>query len=76
MSNMVTVKNGDFYYIVPVHEFSRYWLQHLDYIQVPKLPNDIPMVSRLAAAKRGKGYKRVEKAYNQKGSGKHDPFSQ
>jgi hypothetical protein len=71
MSRTVTVKNGDFYYVVPQHEFSRYWLQHLDMIQVEKVPNDIPMVSKMAALKRGKGVKRVIKAYEQKGSGKH-----
>jgi hypothetical protein len=67
----ITLKQGDFYYVVPMHEFSRYWLQHLDYVQVQKLPNDIPRVSKLAALKRGKGVKRVIKAYESKGSGKH-----
>jgi hypothetical protein len=77
MLNLVVIKNGDFYYPVPMHEFSRYWLplmvRDLDYIEVPRLPNDIPYASKLAALKRGKGVKRTIKAYEQKGSGKHDP---
>lgn len=86
MLKTVTIKNGDFYYVVPQHEFSRYWMEHLDPIQLERLPNDlphneiyevekvpneIPYVSRLAGLKRGKGIKRVIKSYNQKGSGKH-----
>jgi hypothetical protein len=75
MSNLVTVKNGDFYYRVPMHEFSRYWLplivKNLDYIDLPHLPNDIPYVSKMAALKRGKGFKRWYKSMNTKGSGKH-----
>lgn len=55
MSNMVTIKNGEHLYIVPIHEFSRYWVEHLDYIQIPHLPNNIPAVSRMAALKRGSG---------------------
>lgn len=75
MSNTVTIKEGDFYYSVPMHEFSRYWLpvlnKELIFLELPKVPNDIPQVSRLAGLKRGKGVKRVVKAYEQKGSGKH-----
>ena len=56
MLNMVMIKEGDFYYPVPMHEFSRYWLPHLDVLEVTKLPNDIPQVSKMAALKRGKGY--------------------
>lgn len=75
MLNTVTIKNGDFYYSVPMHEFSRYWLpvinKELIFLELPKVPNDIPVVSRQAALKRGKGIKRVVKAQEQKGSGKH-----
>lgn len=74
-TNLVTIKQGDFYYTVPQHEFSRYWLpsliKNLDFIEVAKVPNDIPFVSRQAGLKRGKGTKRFIKAYEQKGSGKH-----
>lgn len=69
MSNTVTFKQGDFYYVVPMHEFARYWIDTP--IEIQRLPNDIPKVSKLAALKRGKGYKRLVKAYEQKGSGKH-----
>jgi hypothetical protein len=72
----VTIKNGDFYYVVPMHEFSRYWLpvlnQEMIFLELPKVPSDIPKVSKLGALKRGKGVKRVVKAYEQKGSGKHE----
>ncbi|PAE46610.1 hypothetical protein CHH95_21650 [Bacillus licheniformis] len=78
MSGMVTIKQGDFYYNIPMHEYSRYWLPHLDpiengnFLEVEKIPYDkIPPVSIKAALKRGKGVKRVEKAYSMKGSGKH-----
>lgn len=75
MSNSVTIKNGDFYYNIPMHEFSRYWLpvinKEMIFLELPKVPNEIPMVSRLAGLKRGKGIKRTVKAYEQKGSGKH-----
>ena len=75
MLNSVTIKNGDFYYVVPMHEFSNYWLPVLNreiiFLELPKVPNDIPMVSRMASLKRGKGIKRVVKSYEQKGSGKH-----
>ena len=75
MSNMVTIKNGDFYYVVPMHEFSRYWVPVLNrkllFLGIEKVPNDIPQASRLAGLKRGKGIKRVVKAYDQKGSGRH-----
>lgn len=75
MLNLVTIKNGDFYYQVPLHEFSRYWLPILNkemiFLELPRVPNDIPMVSRTAALSRGKGVKRVVKAYQQKGCGKH-----
>jgi hypothetical protein len=72
MNQTITIKQGDFYYIVPMHEFSRYWLAHLDYVQVTKIPYDkIPLVSIKGALKRGKGVKRVIKAYESKGSGKH-----
>jgi hypothetical protein len=36
---------------------------------------DIPEVIKLAALKRGKGYKRTKLAYEQKGSGKHESFT-
>jgi hypothetical protein len=75
MSNTVTIKNGDFYYQIPLHEFSRYWLPVLNkemvFLELPKVPNDIPFVSRKAGLQRGKGIKRVVKSYEQKGSGKH-----
>jgi hypothetical protein len=75
MSNSVTIKNGDFYYVIPLHEFSRYWLPELDkdlvFLELKKIPSDIPMVSKLAGLKRGKGVKRVVKAYDQKGGGVH-----
>jgi len=73
MSNMVIVKNGDFYYKVPMHEFTRYWLPNIDLIELPKVPGAIPFVSRKAGLERGKGVKRAIKAYEQKGSGKHAP---
>jgi hypothetical protein len=75
MSNLVTIKNGDFYYVIPMHEFSRYWLpilnKELIFLELPKLPNDIPAASMMAGLKRGKGVKRTVKSYEQKGSGKH-----
>ncbi|WP_434785686.1 hypothetical protein [Bacillus velezensis] len=79
MSGMVTLKQGDFYYNIPMHEYSRYWFEHLDvieqgveFIEVEKIPFDkIPKASVMAALKRGKGVKRVVKAYSTKGSGKH-----
>ncbi|MCM3278800.1 hypothetical protein M3616_22155 [Bacillus velezensis] len=79
MSGMVTLKQGDFYYNIPMHEYSRYWFEHLDIIEqgeeclvVEKIPYDkIPKPSIMAAMKRGKGVKRVVKAYSTKGSGKH-----
>lgn len=79
MSGMVTLKQGDFYYNIPMHEYSRYWFEHLDIIEqgeeffeVKKIPYDkIPKESIMAAMKRGKGVKRVVKAYSTKGSGKH-----
>lgn len=52
MSNTVTVKCGEHYYKVPMHEYSRYWLDHLDKVTIPYLPNDIPKVSVLAAYER------------------------
>lgn len=45
MSNTVTIKCGEHYYNVPMHEYSRHWLSHLDRISVPYLPNDLPKVS-------------------------------
>jgi len=79
MSGMVTLKQGDFYYNIPMHEYSRYWFEHLDiveqgeeFLEVEKIPYDkIPKESIMAAMKRGKGVKRVVKAYSTKGSGKH-----
>ncbi|MEC3696416.1 hypothetical protein ABEX84_21430 [Bacillus subtilis] len=79
MSGMVTLKQGDFYYNIPMHEYSRYWFEHLDIIEqgeeflvVEKIPYDkIPKPSIMAAMKRGKGVKRVVKTYSTKGSGKH-----
>lgn len=71
MSNMVTLKQADFYYRIPMHEFVRYWIDTP--IEIKKLPADIPNETALNALKRGKGYKRTVKAYEQKGSGKHDP---
>lgn len=75
MSKTVTIKNGDFYYQIPLHEFSNYWLPVINkeniFLHLEKVPNAIPMVSRLGGLKRGKGVKRVVKAYEQKGSGKH-----
>lgn len=75
MSNMVTIKQGDFYYVVPMHEFERYWLpvftKEYVFLELPKMPNDIPYASKLAALKRGKGIKRVVKSYEQRGSAKH-----
>lgn len=75
MSNMVTIRNGDFFYVIPQHEFVRYWMPHMGPFIVEKVPvADLPRVSVMAALKRGKGAKRVEAAMNQKGSGKHDPL--
>lgn len=79
MSNMVTVKQGDFYYLIPMHEYSRYWLPHIgidipragEFVHVKRVPPEIPRVSREAGLKRGKSFKRMIKSYNQKGSGKH-----
>lgn len=77
MSNMVTIKEGDFYYQIPLHEFSRYWLPVINkeevFLHLERVPKDIPMVSRLGGLKRGKDVKRVVKAYEQKGLGKHVP---
>jgi hypothetical protein len=59
---MVTIKQGEFFYKVPMHEFSRYWvpsiIKNLDHISLERLPNDIPIVSRQAALMRGKGMDR------------------
>lgn len=52
MSNTVTIKCGEHYYNVPMHEYSRYWLNHLDRISVPYLPNDLPKVSNYDRAAR------------------------
>jgi hypothetical protein len=75
MWNSVTIKNGDFYYVVPMHEFTRYWMPVLEeellFLELDKIPDTIPMVSRMAALKRGKGTKRLVKAYEQKGRGNH-----
>lgn len=79
MSNLVTVKRGDFYYRIPMHEFSRYWLPHLggemprpgDMLEVKRLPDEIPYVSKKVGLARGKSFKREIKAYAAKGSGKH-----
>ncbi|MCY8507968.1 hypothetical protein [Bacillus atrophaeus] len=62
MSGMVTLKQGDFYYNIPMHEYSRYWFEHLDiieqgkeFLEVEKIPFDkIPKESIMAAVKRGK----------------------
>lgn len=75
MSNMVTLKNGDTFYPIPVHEFTRYWLpvlmKKVGFLEVRSIPDEIPYASKLAALKRGKGFKRYYKSMNQKGSGKH-----
>jgi hypothetical protein len=55
MSNMVTIKNGEFYYQIPEHEFSRYWLPEIDFIELNRIPERIPYVSKLAGLKRGGG---------------------
>lgn len=49
MSNTVTVKSGEHFYKIPMHEYSRYWLDYLDKVSVPHLPNDLPKVNTLAA---------------------------
>lgn len=79
MSGMVTLKQGDTYYKLPLHEYVRYWSPHVgvigedeEFLHVDNVPyKDIPTVSVKAALKRGKGVKRVVKAYSAKGSGKH-----
>jgi hypothetical protein len=69
MPQLVTIKQGDFYYVIPMHEFSRYWIN--EPLEVVKLPKDIPMISKMTGLERGKSYKRTVKAYEQKGSGNH-----
>ncbi|MFE2611643.1 hypothetical protein ACFXDI_52205 [Streptomyces mirabilis] len=64
---MVTLKQGDFYYNIPMHEYSRYWFEHLDIIEqgeeflvVEKIPYDkIPKPSKIDAIKIGKCVLRV-----------------
>lgn len=52
MSNTVTIKSGEHFYKVPMHEFSTYWLNHLDRITIPQLPAEIPVISVMAAERR------------------------
>lgn len=52
MSSMVTIKCGEHFYNIPMHEYSRHWLSHLDKISVPHLPNELPRGNNLAASER------------------------
>lgn len=36
MLKQVSVKNGEHYYNIPMHTYTRDWLQHLDVIPIPK----------------------------------------
>lgn len=56
MSNMVTIKIDDQTFIIPMHEFSRYWLPNLPYVKADKLPQQIPRVSKMAGLKRGEKF--------------------
>lgn len=68
MSNMVILPiHRGCYYVIPLHEFNNYWA-------VPLMEgnlDNVPRPTKIAALKRGKGYRRTEQTYNQKGSGKH-----
>lgn len=85
MSNMVTIKQGDFFYRVPEHEYLRYWSEHCENIAELTNPvneedrlitakiklSKIPYACLMAATKRGKAYKRDYKEMTRKGSGRH-----
>lgn len=84
MSNTVTIKQGDFYYRMPRHEFIRYWDEHCKNVKELENPvgegrlitanirfSKIPSSSLMAAIKRGKAYKRDYKEMTRKGSGRH-----
>lgn len=45
MSNTVTIKIGEHYFNIPMHEYSRHWLNKFDKITVPYLPNELPKVT-------------------------------
>lgn len=69
MSNQVVVpthKNN--FYVFSQYDFENYIVPLINF-------KDIPEVIKLAALKRGKGYKRTKLAYEQKGSGKHESFT-
>jgi hypothetical protein len=57
--NCIKINHNNFWYIVPEHEFTGYWL-----------PN-VPKIIKMAGLKRGKHYGRWMKEMNTKGSGKH-----
>lgn len=85
MSNMVTIKQGDTFYRMPIHEYLRYWSEHCENVAELTDPvyedgsfitakikiSKIPSPCLMAAIKRGKAYKRDYKEMTRKGSGRH-----
>lgn len=57
--NCIKINHNNFWYIIPEHEFIKYWL-----------PN-VPKVIKMAGLKRGKYYSRWVKEGNRKGNKNH-----
>lgn len=73
----ITLKSGDSFYKMPLHEFVRYWLPQYDggVIEVKGIPKNINPDALYMAIKRGKYAKRLYRSMNMKGSGKHDALA-
>lgn len=56
------------YYVVPIHEFNRYWIPEIT--QNGSFDN-VPRASKVAALQRGKPYKREQEAMERKGTTRH-----